>query len=131
MVHVLKKEVMVGFDEAVERLEQIIEEQGFSIFLTKSIDDILKKKLQLEGYPRYTIILVCAAELAKMALDVSKDVGTLFPCSFVVYEDDNKVFISHLSIMKTAVELGLAPENQMVSVTKKTQEKVRAVWSRF
>ncbi len=131
MVDVLKKEILADFDEAVERVEKIITEEGFSILLTKSIDEMMKKKLGLEDYPRYTIILACAPELAKMALDVSKDVGNLFPCSFVVYEDGKKVFISHVSIMKIAAETGLAPANEMVPVIKKTGEKVYAAWIRF
>jgi uncharacterized protein (DUF302 family) len=131
MVDVLRKEVSMDFDEAVEHVEKIIAEEGFSILLTKSIDEIVKKKLGLEDYPRYTIILACAPELAKMALDVSKDVGNLFPCSFVVYEDDKKVVVSHLSIMKIAAETGLAPANQMAPVIKKTGEKVHAAWVRF
>ena len=60
----------MDFDEAVEHVEKIIAEEGFSILLTKSIDEIMKKKLGLEDYPRYTIILACAPELSEMALDV-------------------------------------------------------------
>ncbi len=131
LVDVLKKEISADFDEAVEHVEKTITEEGFSILLTKSIDEMLKKKLGLEDYPRYTIILACEPELAKMALDVSKDVGNLFPCSFAVYEDDNNVVISHLSIMKVATEIGLAPANQMAPVIRKTGEKVHAAWVRF
>jgi len=131
MVDVLRKELAMGFDEAVERVERIVKEEGFSVLLTKSIDEIMKKKLGLADYPRYTIILGCAPELAKMALDVSKDVGNLFPCSFAVYEDDGGVFVSHVSIMRAAVELGLAPADQMAPVIKRTGEKVHAAWDRF
>lgn len=84
MVEVLRKEVSMDFDSAVENVENIVKEEEFSILLAKSIDGILKSKLGLEEYPRYTIILACAPELAKMALDPSKDVGNLFPCSFAV-----------------------------------------------
>jgi len=90
MVEVLIKEVAMDFDSAVEHVERVVREEGFSILLTRSIDSISKGKLGLEEYPRYTIILACAPELAKMALDVSKNVGNLFQWSFVVYEDENK-----------------------------------------
>jgi len=121
----------MDFSEAVRYAEKIITEEGFSILLTKSIDEILKKKLGLREYPRYTIILACAPELAKMALDVSKDVGSLFPCSFVIHEEKHKVFVSHLSIMKTAVEIGIAPADQMETVIQKTAEKIEKVWKRL
>ncbi len=127
----LKKEVTMNFSEAVRHAEKTITEKGFSILLTKSIDEILKKKLGLREYPRYTVILACAPELAKMALDVSKDVGSLFPCSFVIYEEDHRVFVSHLSIMKTAVEIGLVPADQMETVIQKTAEKIERVWKRL
>ncbi len=131
MVEVLRKEGSMDFESAVEHVENVVKEEGFGILLTKSIDSILKNKLGLEGYPRYTIILACAPELAKMALDVSKDVGNLFPCSFVVYQDDSKVFVSHVSMMKTAAETGLAPAKEMEPVIKKTGEKVHAAWERI
>ncbi len=47
MVDVLRKELSMGFDEAVERVERIVKEEGFSVLLTKSIDEIMKKKLGL------------------------------------------------------------------------------------
>ncbi|MFB0551213.1 MAG: DUF302 domain-containing protein, partial [Nitrososphaeria archaeon] len=70
-------------------------------------------------------------ELAKMALDVSKDVGNLFPCSFVVYEDQGNVSVSHISIMKIAAAVGLAPRDRMAPVIDKTGEKVHKAWNRF
>ena len=60
-----------------------------------------------------------------------KDVGNLFPCSFAVYEDDNRVFVSQASTMKIAAEIGLAPANKKEPVIKKTGEEVHAAWERF
>ena len=131
MVEVLKKVASMDFDETVKHLENTISKAGFSVLLTKSIDGIFKKKLNLDKYPRYTIILVCAPELAKMALDVSKDVGTLFLCSFVVYEDNGKVVVSHVSIMKIAEKIALASEYQMKPIIEKTKEMVHEVWEKF
>lgn len=131
MVDVLKKEIGMGFDEAVEHVERIVVEEGFSILMTKSIDEMLKLKLGLEDCPRYTIVLACAPVLAKMALEVSKDVGNLFPCSFAVYEEGGKVHVSHVSIMRIAAEVGLAPSDEMAPVIQKTGERVHAAWDRF
>lgn len=126
VVDVLRKQVQMNFDEAVEQVKRIILDEGLGILLTKSIDEIVRKKLGLRDYPRYTIILVCMPEFAKMALDVSKDVGNLFPCSFVVYENDSKVFISHVTIMKAAADIGLASADQMAPLIRRTSERVHA-----
>lgn len=128
VVEILKKEVAMDFETTVRHVENAITSADMSVLLTKSIDAILRKKLGLTEYPRYTMILACAPHLAKMALDVSKDIGNLFPCSFVVYEENGKVMVSHLSIMKVAVEAGLAPAQAMESVIQQTSDAVHAIW---
>jgi uncharacterized protein (DUF302 family) len=121
----------MSFDRAVEHVERTINDEGFSILLKKSIDEMMRKKLGLLDYPHYTIILACAPQLAKMALDVSKDVGNLFPYSVAVYEDNSKVLVSHVSIMKVAAEIGLARASKMMPVIMRTSEKVRKVWDKL
>jgi uncharacterized protein (DUF302 family) len=130
MVDILKKELKMEFDAAVAHVEKIIVEEGFSHMLTKSIDQIFKKKLGID-YDKYTIILACGPNFAKAALDVSKNVGLLFPCSFVVYEENGKVYVSHASIMKIAPEAGLAPLDKMKPVIEMTGKAVHAAWDRF
>lgn len=131
MVDFLKKELTIDFDKAVDHVKKIAEEEGFSVMLVKDIDKIFKKKLGIKDYPRYTIILACGPEFAKGALDVSKNVGMLFPCSFVVYEEEGKIFVAHISIMKIAPEIGLAPADEMEPVIKMTGEAVHKAWDRF
>ncbi len=130
MVDVLRKEVQYAFDEAVKKVEQACVSEGFGLLLTKAIDSVFKQKLGVD-YSRYTFILACAPELAKMALDASKDVGTIFPCSFVVYEEENKVMVAHTSIMKIASEVGLASEEAMKPIIKETSIRVRKVWDKI
>jgi uncharacterized protein (DUF302 family) len=131
MVDILRKKVDMNFDEAVKHVEKIVTEEGFTVMLVKAIDEIFKMKLGLETYPRYTTIMACGADLAKMAMDVNKDVGTLFPCSFVVYEDNGDIMVAHISIMKMAAELSIADKKEMEPVIAKTGERVNVVWNRI
>lgn len=130
MVDVLKKEVSLDFDAAVKRVEEACTSEGFGLLLTKAIDKVFKEKLGVDS-SRYTFVLACAPELAKMALDASKNVGTLFPCSFVVYEEDGKVIVAHTSIMRAASELGLATKESMEPVIEETGKRVSKVWARI
>lgn len=131
LVEVLKKELSMEFDAAVEHVQKIVVTGGFSVLMVKAMDEMLKKKLGIKNHPRYTTIMACGPKLAKMALDVSFNVGLLFPCSFVVYVEDTKVFVSHISIMKAAVEIGLASEKAMKAVIAETGKMVHAVWDKF
>ncbi|MFX0182713.1 MAG: DUF302 domain-containing protein [Candidatus Hodarchaeota archaeon] len=127
----MRKKVTKSFDDVVKHIEKIMTEEGFSVLLTKDIDTVIKTKLGLTEYPRYTTILGCSPDLAKMALDVSKNVGLLFPCSFVVYEEEDETIVAHVSIMKIAAELNLASADVMAPVIKKTGEKVQSVWQKI
>ncbi len=131
MVDILKKEVTKNFDAAVEHVVEICQKEGFTVMLTKSIDGILKKKLGVTDFPRYTTILACGPKLAKMALEASLNVGLLFPCSFVVYEENDKIYVSHASIMKIAKEVGLASAEAMDPVIELTGKMVYKAWEQF
>jgi uncharacterized protein (DUF302 family) len=131
MVEVLRKEVPYGFDEAVKKVEDACDSEGFGIQLTKGVHDIFKQKLGINDYPKYTVILVCNPQLAKTALDISKDIGTIFPCSFAIYEEDGKVKVAHTSIMKIGVEIGLVSGEDMDSLIEETGKRVRKVWDKI
>ncbi len=86
MVEPIIKESKINFDDTVKLIEELLDAEGFALMASKNIDEVIKNKLGVKDFSRYTIILACKPELAKAALDVSKMSGFLFPCSFVVYE---------------------------------------------
>ncbi len=131
MVDVLKKELAMNFDEAVKHVEDIVKSEGFSVMLTKPIDEIFKKKLGIMDHPRYTTILACSAELAKMGLEASLNVGLVYPCSFVVSEEEGKIIVSHISTMKIAKEVGLATAEAMAPVIEKSGIMVKALFDKL
>ena len=131
MPEILRKELEMDFEEAVKHVESLVVEGGFTILLTKGMHDMFKKKLGIDDYPKRTFILACSADLAKKAVEVSKDMSLVMPCSFVVAEEDGKVVVTHSSIMKMGVELGFAPEQEMQPVIKETGERVHAVWDKI
>ena len=128
MPEILRKELDMGFEEAVKHVEKLVVDGGFTILLTKGMHDMFKMKLGIENYPKRTFILACSAELAKMAMDVSTNMSLVMPCSFVVAEEEGKVVVTHSSIMKMGVELGFAPEGPMQPVIEETGKRVHMVW---
>ncbi|TFG06978.1 DUF302 domain-containing protein [Candidatus Thorarchaeota archaeon] len=131
MIDILEKEVSYSFDEAVKRVEDAFEAEGFSVFLTKEIHKVFKEKMGIENYPKVAFVLGCSGRLAKMALDTSMNMALLMPCSVAIYEKDGKVSVAHLSIMKAGVELGLAPAGKMQPVIEETGKSVTKVWNRI
>ena len=131
MVDILRKEVPYGYDETVKKVEEAMLSVGFGVQLTTGIHDMFKKKLGIDNYPKYTFILGCTPHLAKRALETSLDMGLIFPCSFTVYEEDGKVKVAHVSIMKIGAEIGLADKDAMAPLIEDTGKQVRKVWDKI
>jgi len=131
MPEILRKELDMNFEDAVKHVERLTEEGGFTILLTKGMHDMFKKKLGLDDYPKRTFILACSADLAKRAVEISKDMSLVMPCSFVVAEEDGKVVVTHTSIMKMGVELGFAPKDEMQPLIEDTGVQVHKVWDKI
>ncbi|MFW9798074.1 MAG: DUF302 domain-containing protein [Candidatus Thorarchaeota archaeon] len=131
MVDILRKEVPYGFDETVKRVEEAMLSEGFGVQLITGIHDMFKQKLGIDDYPKYTFILGCTPHLAKRALETSLDMGLIFPCSFTVYEEEGKVKVAHVSIMKIGAEIGLADKEAMAPLIEDTGKQVRKVWEKI
>jgi len=131
MVEPIIKKSTRSFDETVTQVETLLDAEGFILMSSKNIDEVIKNKLGVENYSRYTIILACKPALAKAALDVSKMSGLLFPCSFAVFEENGDVKIGHVSIMKIIPEIGLASSGEMKPVIDETAGYIGKIWEKL
>ena len=130
-IEFLGKNLEMDFESAVKHVENTVIRGNFNVMLVKSIDEIIETKLGLKNYPKYSIILACAPELAKSALDVSKLNGLLFQCSFVVYEERGKIMVGHISIMKISTMIGLTEPGEMSEVIENTRDAIDLIWEKI
>ena len=71
------------FDEAIERTEAALMEEGFGIISRIDIQEALKTKIGVDLRP-YNILGACNPSLAYEALKIEDKVGTMLPCNVVV-----------------------------------------------
>lgn len=71
------------FDEAIERTEAALKEEGFGIISRIDIQEALKTKIGVDFRP-YTILGACNPSLAYEALKIEDKVGTMLPCNVVI-----------------------------------------------
>jgi uncharacterized protein (DUF302 family) len=89
------------FDEALERLPELLEAEGFGILTQIDVQSTLKQKLGVD-FRRYRILGACNPALAHRALSAVVEIGALLPCNVVVYErDDGKAALVAVDPVQT------------------------------
>ena len=87
MSYYFAKTLSAGFDDAVRRTVEALQQEGFGIITEINVTNTFKQKLGVE-FRNYRILGACNPKLAHMALEVEDKVGTMLPCNVVVQDAD-------------------------------------------
>jgi uncharacterized protein (DUF302 family) len=99
-------------EDAVEHVREAFVDAGFGVATEFSASEMLNEKVDA-GRDPYYVLGACNPTVADKALSVTKDVGGLFPCNVVVWQDEPGVqHVYHVSIMKIARLVGIAPDDE-------------------
>jgi uncharacterized protein (DUF302 family) len=99
-------------ESAIERVRETAESVGFGVPVEFSPSELLNEKVDADRDPYY-VLGACNPGVADRALDETIKQGALFPCNFVVWEESPGVQrVYHVSIMKIARLVGIAPDNE-------------------
>ena len=93
MAYTIGKKTGLGYTEAVKKLTEELQKEGFGVITEINVTETLKKKLDLKFRP-YIILGACNPQYAHKALELDDKIGALLPCNFVVQEtaDGTEVF---------------------------------------
>jgi uncharacterized protein (DUF302 family) len=94
------------FEEARQRVESALSEQGFGILTEIDVKETFRKKLDVD-FKKYQILGACNPDLAYEALQNEEWIGLLLPCNVVVAEGEDG-----------AAEVGLLKPAQMFEVVE-------------
>ncbi|WP_115891349.1 DUF302 domain-containing protein [Haloferax sp. Atlit-48N] len=113
-------------EAAIERVREAFTDAGFGVATEFSPSEMLNEKVDA-GRDPYYVLGACNPNMADRALDATdKKMGGLFPCNVVIWEEKpGKQVVYHLSIMRVARLIGIAPDDdEMADIIADTGELV-------
>ena len=116
--------VSMSFADAVERVTEALQGEGFGVLADMDVAATLKKKLNQE-MPPYRILGACNPPLAHRALEAEPSIGLLLPCNVVVRQDGSGLV--HVEFMDPSAVLGLVENPGIVQVAGEVRNKLERV----
>lgn len=121
----------MSHEEAIEFVREQCEATGFGIPVEFAPSELLNEKVDADRDPYY-VLGACNPKMADRALDQTKQIGGLFPCNMIIWEEQpGQQQLYHVSIMRIARLLGMAPDNdEWQSIVDDTGELVAEFFDR-
>jgi len=115
------KEVDLEFDDAIKKVTEELQKEGFGVLSDIDVAAKMKEKLD-KDMPRYRILGACNPKLAYQAISAVEDIGLLLPCNVLVREDSaGKV---HVDFMDPSSVLSLVDQPGIEPLAAEVREKL-------
>lgn len=113
-----------SFDEAVQKVTELLKEEGFGILTEADLKTTLKNKLDVDFY-NYKILGACSPSHAYKALQAEDKIGTMLPCNVIVQEKEaGKV---EVSAVDPAASMQAIKNENLQSVATEISSKLQKV----
>jgi uncharacterized protein (DUF302 family) len=123
MQYGFSKNVSLPYDDAILKTTEELKKEGFGILTEIDIKETLKKKLNVD-FNKYKILGACNPPFAHKALEKELELGLLLPCNIIVYEKDEKTFVS---IFNPMVMTEIVENPEIKSIANGVEEKLLRV----
>ena len=114
----------VSFNEAIEKVTKVLQEEGFGILTEIDVQTTMKEKLDKVFRP-YKILGACNPPFAFEALQTEDKIGTMLPCNVIVQQlDSNTVEVAAID---PQASMQAVENNQLAAIAAKISDKLQSV----
>ena len=110
----------IGYDDAVERVEAALLQEGFGILTRIDVRETLKTKIDVDFRP-YVILGACNPPLDHRALSAEDMIGLMLPCNVVVAETEDG---SEVAMVRPSVMMTVADAEGLEDVAEEAQTRL-------
>ncbi|HEY9082893.1 MAG TPA: DUF302 domain-containing protein [Vicingaceae bacterium] len=113
-----------GFDEAIEKVTEELQKEGFGVLTEIDVTATFKKKINVDFRP-YRILGACNPHFAHQAIQSEEKIGTMLPCNVIVQQLDNgKVEVSAVNPMASMMAV---KNNSLEDIASQVSNKLENV----
>ncbi len=117
-----------SFEEALQRVTEELQKEGFGILTEIDVRATLKKKLDVD-FRNYRILGACNPPFAYQALKAEDKIGLMLPCNVVVQElTDGGV---EIAVIDPVASMQAVENPQLDEVANTIREKLQLVLQRL
>jgi len=112
------------FDEAIERLTDVLKDEGFGVLTEIDVKATMKKKLDKDLY-NYRILGACNPPMAWEAIQAEDKIGTMLPCNVIVQEREKGKI--EVSAVDPVASMSSITNEDLGEVAKEVQGRLKKV----
>ena len=119
--YAIGRSVPLAYEQAVARIKDALQQQGFGVLTEIDVQATLKKKLDVD-FKKYVILGACNPPLAYQGFQAEPDIGLLLPCNVVVYEEAPAR--SRVAVLDPVAQLGISGREDLEPIARQAREKL-------
>ena len=119
--YAIGRSVPLPYEQAVARIRETLQQQGFGVLTEIDVQATLKKKLDVD-FKKYVILGACNPPLAYRGFQAEPDVGLLLPCNVVVYQETPTR--SRVAVLDPVAQLGISGRADLAPVAREARSKL-------
>jgi uncharacterized protein (DUF302 family) len=124
MAYFNSKVVNYSFEDAENKIKELLQKEGFGVLTEINVKDTLKKKLDVD-FRNYKIFGACNPPLAYKALLMEENIGVLLPCNVILQEKhDGTVQVSAVNPMESMQAVKNSALSEVASEVSKKLERL-------
>lgn len=124
MSYYFSKVVSLSFDDAIARMTEELQKEGFGILTKIDVREKFKEKLGID-FKKYVILGACNPSGAHKAILAEENIGLILPCNVVVYEKGDKTVVS---IIRPRVAMGMVANEELRQIAASVETKLKKVF---
>ena len=122
------KQIDLSYEEALKKISEELQKEGFGVLTEIDVKETMKKKLDVD-YVRYKILGACNPPFAHQALQAEPEIGLLLPCNVVVYENsDGK---TRVSAIDAKAMLSVVDRDDILPIAEEVNRRLQNVINRM